>query len=110
MKLSTLIGRTKQATIDFGDGDLLHYVYRPAAITGKMVIAINSLTETVAIADFCADAAAVLASWDLLGEDGEPVPITPESLQTIPWGVLCIVFNDAMSKAGEVKAAQATGA
>lgn len=94
LRASALAADRKPLQIVFDQGDL-NLVYKPSAInaaqeereiadkaTGRTIMAyINSLVETV-------------TSWDLLDDDGQPLPITKEALAPFGFGVVRHIFDE----------------
>lgn len=111
IRLSARRAIVKPLAIDV-DGETLNVQYRPGAFTPEFdrsarQLETSSDPETGLGAMFCS----VVASWDLEGDDGQPVPLTPESLMTVPTDILIAVLG-AMRKAlspGETPAATSQG-
>lgn len=94
LSLQKLAQRRKACEFEY-DGETVHLEYYPAALTPDAATIMNKfMADTnaasanddeagaeAALRDFGAWACTVLASWDVLGLDGEtPEPITPENI------------------------------
>jgi hypothetical protein len=88
ISISALAANRRTVNIDFS-GETLRVTYKPSAInasqeereladkeTGHHVLSIiRTLTETI-------------VSWDLLGEDGQPLPLTEDALKPLGIDIL----------------------
>lgn len=117
VKLSDLARATKTATFDW-DGEVVNLVFRPAALTPGLQLALARLASPVdpgestgnqfaSIADQTLDyldaLCKLLVSWDVLGEDGAPLPVTRANLELLPWDFLGAAYN-AVQKANSPNA------
>jgi hypothetical protein len=86
--LAELMAGRRSVTVTLYGHDITAY-YRPGYLTPKTSAKIQRLT-----ADEGGDEASMqtfiglVESWDLLGEDKKPIPLTREALEGIPWLVL----------------------
>lgn len=93
--LSALLDNVVDLPLKLGDNDLL-IKYRPGKMTQAMRN--NLFRGAVAFVDdkeegvdgawrrYFEAIASVLVSWDVLGEDGKPLPITAQTLADLPLG------------------------
>lgn len=91
ISISALTANRRTLDIDFS-GETLRVTYRPAAINaaqeareledkadGKHVLSvIRTITETV-------------VSWDLMGDDGQPLPLTEDALMPLGIDILSTI-------------------
>ena len=94
IKLSELAAKVRHLTIDLGEGDKLTVSYKPNALTladeQQLVDAQGTPEATALIAErLCR----LLVLWDVVGEDDTPLPITPETMATLPGAVLASVLT-----------------
>ncbi len=99
ISIAALAANRRTVNIDF-DGDTLKVVYRPSAINaaqehreledkavGKYVLSIiHTLTETI-------------VSWDLLGDDGQPLPLTEDALKPLGIDILSKISSAIIADA-----------
>jgi hypothetical protein len=110
MRLTDLMKNTIPITFDY-EGQTCNLEYRPSAITMKMhmaaaqlmlmnkeadiaetdaeaVVAAHRVNQAEAQIDgfgsFAEAVVALVAKWDVLGEDGAPIPITQETMVRLP--------------------------
>jgi len=57
----------------------LRVTYRPGRITLALALRLQE-----GAADIPASLAELIAGWDLLGEDGQPLPVTAETIRALP--------------------------
>jgi hypothetical protein len=88
VKVSTLAKVVEDAQMRVGPGeeDVVNIRYRPGALT---LGALKRLESAAASKDFKPDVfedllTPILVSWDLLQDDGTPLPITAEGLDQLP--------------------------
>lgn len=84
MKLATLTSKTFATSIDFGEGEVLHFSYNPAKFTTRFYQEITHEDGKNNVADLAVFVNALVTEWDLQGEDGVTVPLTVDSLATLP--------------------------
>lgn len=120
LSLSKLVNNRALVAVDFGGGDVLNVEYYPAKLTGQMLADMNSMSliaemapaaQNQAITASTAVLTTLLASWDFIDEDGEPLPLDAEHIAAlgfgIQWTILgAITANNAGRKPGEAPAAQ----
>lgn len=85
MKLSTVKSERKKLTCDFEDLGELNLVYIPGALTpeveDEVVKALSEPGQGKFITQFLSE---LIESWDLLDDDDNPIPCTPEGLRPVP--------------------------
>jgi len=92
MRLNAVL-KTKRVRIPFGE-DVLEVEYRPDAVTPRMVIQVDEAKKPAEQMRAVVEALSrILVSWDLIGEDGKPYPITKASLMDLPLFFLAQVFQ-----------------
>jgi len=76
-------------TVDFPDGIALHLVYRTRWFTSRKAQAINAARRQGDMSAGIADPlCALIESWDLLGDDDHPLPITPDTMLDLPEAIV----------------------
>lgn len=108
VKFRDLMKETKQATVDFG-GETVNFSYRPSAITPQMqLVAVRMQSmgddkeENVPsdIGDLMEDFVQVICNlifeWDVLGEDGKPLPVNENWVSQMPLSFLSALFGAAV--------------
>lgn len=112
MKLSQLIAKTARATFTYA-GEPVALEVRAQLITPDLLTHVNLIADRTADTAVRAQALAVevsrlVASWDLLGDDGEPFPLEAARLAAeIPVAFLSQVLTEAVGAidtAGEARA------
>lgn len=84
VRVANLSANTKSVTIDI-DGETLNITYRPSGMTPETEDRLHAMAaERRGGASLITLLVDVLASWDLLGNDERPYPITTESLAKLP--------------------------
>lgn len=84
IRVSNLSANTKSVAIDI-DGETLNITYRPSGMTPETEDRLHAMAaEKRGGASLIALLVDVLASWDLLGDDDQPYPISVESLSRLP--------------------------
>lgn len=93
IKLGDLTRQTKTVTVRFEDTeDTLTVSYRPRNLTPAMQAAFERASREGRYTEVLLDGIrGLVAEWDLIGEDGEPVPFTAEALADVPLLVLSAV-------------------
>ena len=98
LNLSTIQKATepKELTLDFGDLGSIEMVIQPAKFTigrQRRLHAAIKARDNAAVADMYAE---VIQSWDLMGPDGKPIPLTPDGMDLLTEGTLnTILFKMA---------------
>jgi hypothetical protein len=94
-KLSTFRNATRPLVIDTGDPDEpLTVRYRPRALTPRLAEQLTQDTSDESnIARTCKWLELIVAEWDLLGDDGQPIPLTEAAMQDVPLDVLKFVSD-----------------
>lgn len=79
--------------------------YRPSTYTTEFVV--NQVGRQVA--ESLAD---LLDSWEVTGDDGEPLALTVENLRVLPFGLLSMIYNAVRNDAilGDLGEAQGNSA
>ena len=90
INLGDLTKQTRTVTVRFeGTDDTLTVAYRPHCLTPARQAAFSQATREGRHTDVMIEGIQVLVTeWDLLGEDGQPVPLTAEALAEVPMLVL----------------------
>jgi len=88
LRLGDLYARDVPLTIDV-DGEQLNVTYRPSVITGEFI----QQFERGTFAEGYDLLARALVSWDLLGDDNEPLPITEETLAKLPLDAVVLLYR-----------------
>lgn len=103
VSLSKITRKTDGLDVDFGDGDVLHIEYYPAAITTKMIVQAdevgksgNKAAELVFMSEVLST---IIKSWDFfLDEEKEiPYPITSDKLQELELGIIGKIWMDIIA-------------
>jgi hypothetical protein len=91
-------------TLDFGEGASLTVVYRPGAITPRQLHRTYPEADTpfadlpdaeqrALMEEVTRSLGNCLLDWDLLDNDGQPIPATPEGLQDVDYVVQTVVWK-----------------
>ena len=94
----------KSARLDFGDAGDLNFTWRTGMMTGAQV---DALRESTGSRSTYETLAAAIESWDLLGDDGQPLPLDADVLyRTVPMQLVGQIFDRMRDDgAGEVNGA-----
>lgn len=98
-----------RATVAFDYlGETVHVTYRPHAVTPATYGKLRDEPVPQFLPKYLAT---VLVDWDVLGDDGEPIPTTEAALQDVPTRFLSEVFYRVGedSRQGEANASSAAG-
>ena len=106
IKLSQIKAKTKKATVKHEEYGEMAIEYRPSALTAETqvtVMRMMTITEGGAgeapeiMGDYLGAMERLVASWDLLGEDGKPLAITKATLrQDVPMDLVGAIFRTIM--------------
>lgn len=99
MKLTDLRNKTASVAVEF-EGDTLTVNYRPNALTPQAKLMVfrgqdggkTQAERERSANDFAAGLASIIESWDLLGDDGKPLPVTTELLLALPDALLAAIW------------------
>jgi len=90
LKFSEIVNRTKKIEVEIGE-DRLSLEFKTEFYTPAVASKISTSTSAIAAqVEVMADA---IVSWDLLGDDGEPMPITVETLSAIGLGIINTIYQ-----------------
>lgn len=122
LKLADLGKTTRDATFTY-EGSTVHLKYRPSALTARVQMSSASLVtlgrefagseddpddvkrdrlisaaESVleALGDYTEVLSTMVAEWDVLGEDGKPIPISAEVIRDLPLDFVYEMFGAIM--------------
>lgn len=122
LKLADLGKTTRDATFTY-EGSTVHLKYRPSALTARVQMSSASLVtlgrefagseddpddvkrdrlisaaESVleALGDYTEVLTKMVAEWDVLGEDGKPIPISAEVIRDLPLDFVYEMFGAIM--------------
>lgn len=124
-KFTDLAKKTKPGTLDLGDGDVIQFTFRPALLTPNFVHNLSMFDEARMSAASAAEAdeviqdaseqvVKVIATWDVLDEDGTtPFPLDVERLRAdIPVQVQVALLMQCTREMqpGEARAPETTAA
>lgn len=91
IKLSQIGAKTRTVTMEY-EGEPVALVYRPGKFTPRIEARLNEAQSEGRVSqEVAAVLADVLASWDVLGDDGKPVKPTTELLMEFPVDFLNLV-------------------
>jgi len=77
-------GKRRTVAVEF-DGEIINITYTTGKLTPAVEARLNDANENNRPASGVADELAnIITGWDILGDDGEPVPITAELLHEFP--------------------------
>lgn len=79
--------RTLTITTMWGDCEV---TYKPSALTPTVEDEMRAADDTRALIDTLCD---MLLAWDVLDDEGEPLPITPAVLSAIPNALLGAIMQ-----------------
>jgi hypothetical protein len=88
IKLHELAAKTRALEIPYA-GDKVVFAYYPARFTPQVAFKASDMANApipvVALAELLAE---VIAEWDILGENGKPLPVTQEWINQMPSDLL----------------------
>lgn len=100
VRIANLNADTATATLQVGD-ETLNIVYRPGGLTPEVEDQIHALAqEQRGSASLVVLLRDILISWDLLGNDGQPLPTDEATLRTLPslfLGQVAQAISESMS-------------
>lgn len=79
--------RTLNINTMWGDCEV---TYKPSALTPTIEDELRAADDTRVLIDVLCD---MLMAWDVVDEDGQPLPLTPEVLSTIPNALLGAIMQ-----------------
>lgn len=79
--------------------------YRPGAVTPALVEDVSKTDAEMPLVQFLS---ALLVKWDILGEDGQPLPVTPATLAELPLEFLRLVRDAILEDLRGPKATRAS--
>lgn len=99
LKISDIKREERTTTISFDSGDL-NVTYRPNVFTPATIAELASVTDgsdNAAVLEqnesFVRQLCELLVNWDLIGDDGEVIPIEPEAVAKVPLSVFQVVMR-----------------
>ena len=103
IRISELRKETRQVDIEW-DGETVKVEYRPGAVTAQMQMAAASMANigndpqrvVESLGDYVQAMARLIATWDILDDDGQPLPVTPELVEALPLPFVYAVFGGIM--------------
>ncbi len=115
IKLADIKADRRQITVELDMGEspetgekvteALVVVYRPSAYTANTELTLNSLRQSEWKSEMgLAFLEALVVSWDLEQDDGEPYPITKESLAELPSTFIAMVMYGVAGDMGKAVA------
>ena len=91
IRLSQVGKQQKTATVAY-DGETVDIVYRPGAFTPRVEARINEAQKDSTVSQELAQILSeVIISWDVLDDDGQPLPPTIDLLMDLPLAFLSAV-------------------
>jgi hypothetical protein len=79
IRIGHLVNNTRRCEIPLGEAGVLNVTYRPSAFNAAQEQVERDLRDQGAVLRSMAESlVAAVISWDLLDDDGEPVPLTHE--------------------------------
>lgn len=101
IKLSQLKNKTKRVKFEF-EGEKVTVDYRTGSLTPEtQVVAMQMLgldddPSPQVLNDFVGVMVDIVSGWDVLGEDGQPEPVTPALMRKLPMSFLGSIFRAVM--------------
>lgn len=103
IRISDLRKETRPASFEW-EGETVNLKYRPGAVTAQMqmsaagIATVGDNAEMVVeyVGGYIEAMALLVAEWDVLGEDGKPLPITVETMETLTLPFLFAMFGAIM--------------
>jgi hypothetical protein len=95
IQLKDVLGNKRTITATWRDGEEFSITYDQGAYTPTLQSEMVAKAEAGEIDN--AETALVLVlvkEWDLIGEDGKPVPITQEAVEKVPMVILNFVLGE----------------
>ncbi|AZF90301.1 MAG: hypothetical protein BPHS0_15 [Phage 5P_3] len=107
LRLSSLKKSLRTITMEWDD-NTLNVTYRLGEVTPERADRLaamfeESRAEDRSNAEIWADILAVVESWDILGDDGNPLPVTAETLAQIPITILRGIAEEITEDARPMK-------
>ncbi len=95
IKLADLAKQTKTVTVAFeGAEEPLTVTYRPRFLTPARQVAFEEAARAGRHTELLTEGiVGLVAEWDLLSDDGQPVALTAEGLADVPLEVLSVVVE-----------------
>ena len=107
VRLSKTASAAKHTRIDFGDDGDLNIAWNQGRLTGARQDEITAAMKTGEARPLYGVLVDVVVSWDLLGDDGSPLPLDAEALyQSMPIDLAATILTTlATDGAGEANGA-----
>jgi len=83
IRLADLRKETRSITFEFL-GETVHVAYSPGAFTPELEAEANAAEPGHQLGALAKMFARILASWDVMDDDGQPLPITLDTLMVMP--------------------------
>lgn len=106
IKMAALAGRTASTEVHF-QGETCAVEFRPNWMTPERQATLTAAEQAGQVSDSFLDlVTGMIVSWDVLDENGGPLPVTKELAATLPYSFLSAVLVAAgeASKPGEAVA------
>ncbi len=92
---------TKPFSVTLDDGEVVAGTYRPALLTFEFDREMRLMyKEDESEKGLCEKLVQVVASWDVEGEPGEPLPLTVDALMDVPSDIMFAVIRGVRSAGG----------
>lgn len=90
IKLSEIQSKTKKITIDLEDDDSIEIEFKTAFYTPKTVARIEASERPLGtqVEILCES----IVSWDIVGDDGKPMPIDEDTLDGLGVDLLNLIY------------------
>jgi len=109
IRVNELKSMSRTVKVEFF-GESCDVTYALGAITTEMQDEIRLATETGDESFLIAQFRHIVTGWDVLGEDGEPLPLTEEALRPLPIPFLASVLEQVVTDRGNSPKGSNSGA
>lgn len=103
IRISDLRKETRSVSFEW-EGETVNLKYRPGAVTAQMQMSaagIATLGDNAGLVveylgNYIESMASLIAEWDVLGEDGTPIPISVETMELLTLPFIFAMFGAIM--------------
>jgi hypothetical protein len=91
--LSDLQNNSKRAHITFSKDAQIYVVFYPHRINADMIDRFQAASDAKDYDEAAAIFSEVVTEWDLLGDDGEPLPFDGQTMRTVGSGIMNEIWS-----------------
>ena len=97
LRMAHVVKNQRTLTVPFDEGEL-NVIYKPNTVTVRLERQWTGIEGAKEAIDAAVDVILTLVdSWDLLGEDDQPVPLTRDALEEVPGVILNRIVQSIMA-------------